>query len=271
MANFIKVALSGSGFRLPAHIGALAAIEDAGYTVSEIVGTSGGAIVASLYACGMRPSDMKKLAMNYDWSSILHLDLWSGVRNGAYCSGSDLYNFLYKYTNGRLFGSLKMPLKIVASDIRSESEVCFSIEQNTLMPIALAARASASIPFVFLPVHYNDYVLVDGGCCNNIPVSHLSSGGVRLGVYLVTDDSAIQGDMSLMQIAGRTIDLILAQSEDARIDASRASTIVRVPTSYAGSLDTKMPLAIRQKLYNDGYNSISHALAGLRQSQFRPR
>ena len=263
MAKSIKVALSGSGFRLPAHIGALAAIEDAGYTVSEIVGTSGGAIVASLYACGMRPADMKKLAMGYDWSSILHLDLWSGIRKGAYCSGSDLFNFLHRYTNGRLFGSLKIPLKIIASDIRSESEVCFSIEQNTLMPIALAARASASIPFVFLPVQYNDYVLVDGGCCNNIPVSHLSPGGLRLGVYLVSNDAVVKGEMGLMQIAGRTIDLILAQSEDARIDASRASTIVRIPTSYAGSLDTKMPVSIRQRLVNDGYNMVSKMLSGL--------
>ena len=46
----IQVALSGSGFLLPVHLGALQAIEAAGYHISALSGTSGGAIVAALYA-----------------------------------------------------------------------------------------------------------------------------------------------------------------------------------------------------------------------------
>lgn len=59
----IRVALSGSGFRLGAHIGALQAIEDAGYTVIELAGTSGGSIVASLYASGVPLDVMRQMLM----------------------------------------------------------------------------------------------------------------------------------------------------------------------------------------------------------------
>ncbi len=256
----IKVALSGSGFRLPAHIGALAAIEGQGYTITEICGTSGGAIVAALYACGMPIQTMKELAMTYDWSKVMRLQVWDGLRKGAYCSGDDLLEFLYKYTRCKLFGSVKTLLKIVASDLRSEREVCFSANTDPLMPVALAARASASIPFIYTPVQYKDLVLVDGGVTNNIPVSHLSVGGKRLGVYLVSDDAIAKGPLDLMDIAGRTIDLMLASNEEAHADNAGTTSIVRVPTSYAGSLDTKMPETIRLKLYQDGYAAVSHDL-----------
>ncbi len=256
----IKVALSGSGFRLPAHVGALAAIEDQGYTITEICGTSGGAIVAAIYACGMSVKDMRALAMTYDWAKVMRLELWKGLRKGAYCSGNDLLNFLYKHTGSKQFGSLKTNLKIIASDLHSEREVCFSFATQPKMPVALAARASASIPFVYLPVQYKDLMLVDGGVTNNIPVSHLSAGGQRIGVYLVSNDSPINGDMDVTQIAGRTIDLMLASAEDAHADEAGDARIVRVPTSYAGSLDTKMPEYIRLKLYNDGYTAVSRDL-----------
>ena len=255
----VKVALSGSGFRLPAHVGALQAIKDAGLTISEMAGTSGGSIVAAIYACGMPLSDMRDLAMTFDWPSILTLDLWTGVRKGAYCSGNALLDFLYKETGNKCLGASPFPIKIIASDIRAEQEVCLSTMSDPLMPIALAARASASIPFVFVPVRYKNYMLVDGGVVNNIPVSHLSAGGMRLGVYLVSNDAPAVGVMGIEDIAGRTIDLMLASSEDAHSELTDA-TIVRVPTSYAGSLDTKMPLATRQRLYHDGYDSVSLAL-----------
>lgn len=68
MSNRIRVALSGSGFRLGAHLGALQAIVDAGYEVVELAGTSGGSIVSAMFAGGMKLADMHELCMQMDWS-----------------------------------------------------------------------------------------------------------------------------------------------------------------------------------------------------------
>lgn len=258
----IKLALSGSGFRLPAHIGAIDALESAGVEITEIAGTSGGAIVAALYACGMTVKDMKNMAMNYDWSELLSLNIWSGIRRGAYCSGDALLAFLEKHTNNKRFVDIKIPLNIIASDLRSSSEVCFNVKNNPLMPIATAARASASIPFIYVPVTYANYVLVDGGCCDNLPVSRLSNGGVRVGLYLVSDSKPIRGEMSVIQMAESTIDLMLASNETAHIEESlkEGTVIVHVPTGYAGSLDTHMPQATRALLLKDGHDAMVKCL-----------
>ncbi len=260
----IRVALSGSGFRLPAHIGALEAILEAGYDIVEICGTSGGSIVAAMFASGMSIDTMKRLALTQDWSKMLSFEFWAGVRNGGYCSGNALLNFLSKHTAGITFGTTKVPLKIVASDLLTEKEVVFSKAITPTMPIALAARASASIPFVFVPVHYMNWLLVDGGCCDNMPADQLLiDGTVRLGVYLVSKDPAVPIEkIGLITMAEQVIDLLMASSEDAHSEDARitGATIVHVDTSYAGSLDTHMPLAVRQRLIQDGHDQIAQAL-----------
>ena len=66
----IQVALSGSGFLLPAHVGALQAIEGAGYQVSALGGTSGGAIVAAIYAVQRKANALADLVLTTDWRAI---------------------------------------------------------------------------------------------------------------------------------------------------------------------------------------------------------
>ena len=39
------------------------------------------------------------------------------------------------------------------------------------MSVITAILASMSIPFLFEPILYNDLVLIDGGCCENLPLS----------------------------------------------------------------------------------------------------
>ena len=46
------MALSGGGARGAAHVGVLLALEEAGLPPGALAGTSAGAVVAGLYACG---------------------------------------------------------------------------------------------------------------------------------------------------------------------------------------------------------------------------
>lgn len=63
MPTPIKLALSGSGTRLYAHIGATARLLELNFLVEEAIGTSGGAIVAAAACSGMSPKDLKRLAL----------------------------------------------------------------------------------------------------------------------------------------------------------------------------------------------------------------
>ncbi|MCL6470165.1 MAG: patatin-like phospholipase family protein, partial [Ralstonia sp.] len=186
MSKPIRVALSGSGFRLPAHLGALRAVHDAGYDIVELSGTSGGSIVGALYASGMTLDAMYDLCMGLDWSPMMRFSPWTLLTKQALCDGDALLDLLTKHTEGKTFAALDVDLRVIASDLASESEYQFSRERTPDTPIALAARASASIPIVFAPVEHHGALLVDGGCTDNMPASDLTVDSVpRLGIYLV--------------------------------------------------------------------------------------
>ncbi|NIF80123.1 patatin-like phospholipase family protein [Paraburkholderia sp. Cy-641] len=268
MRRPLRVALSGSGFRLAAHLGALQAIADAGFEVIELAGTSGGSIVSALYASGMSLSDMHELCMMLDWSPMMRFSGWGLIRHQALCSGDALLDYLTEATRGRTFAQLDVDLKIVAADLLTEREFAFSAVFTPDVPIAVAARASASIPLVFPPVESSGALLVDGGTCNNVPASRLTVDDVpRIGIYLVSDDEPLPagrryGPAALLP---RVIDLMLAANEGAHNDLAEqgGATIVRVPTGYASSFDRNMAPATRGRLYDDGYVSTANALARL--------
>lgn len=267
MSKPIRVALSGSGFRLGAHLGALQAIVDAGYEVVELAGTSGGSIVASLFASGMTLAAMREMCMTLDWSPMMSFSPWALVTKQAFSSGNALLQFLEKLTDGKTFADLDIELKVIASDLLTEKEYEFSKTSTPTMPIALAARASASIPIVFAPVPYGEVLCVDGGCADNLPASNLTVDDVpRVGIYLESDDAPLlPGAYGLKTLAPRIIDLLLASNEASHIalDTKDGATIVRVPTGYASSLDRNMPASTRQRLYDDGYTYTQSMLEKL--------
>lgn len=267
MSRQIRVALSGSGYRLPAHLGALQAIVDAGYEVIELAGTSGGSIVAAMYAGGMPLADMHELCMRMDWSPMMRFSPWALVRHQALCTGGALEAFLRDRSGGRTFADLRLELKIVAADLLTEKEFLFSRQTTPTVPIAVAARASASIPLVFPPVAVAGALLVDGGTADNVPASDLTVDAVpRIGIYLVSDDAPLRpGRYGLATLAPRIIDLMLAANEAAHValDSQNGATIVRVPTGYASSFDRNISLATRQRLYEDGYTRTQLAVSAL--------
>ncbi|WP_269765830.1 patatin-like phospholipase family protein [Burkholderia ubonensis] len=57
----------------------------------------------------------------------------------------------------------------------TKRELQFSKEATPDVPIALAARASASISIVFAPVAVAGGSMVDGGTCNNMPANDLTA------------------------------------------------------------------------------------------------
>jgi len=265
MKKPIRVALSGSGFKFPAHVGALHAIRDAGYEVIEIAGTSGGSIVASLAAVGMDLDIMKALTLTRDWADMLTFSPWSLATNMGYCSGNVLLAWIETQTKGKTFHDLNMNLVIMASDASAEVPFEFSRYATPQAPIALAARASAAIPFVYAPVAYGDATLVDGGCCNNIPVDKLTTDEVpRLGIQLVSKTSPMAaGAHSITDIAPRIIDMMLSANENTHVDLDEheGAHFAFIETGFASGLDRDMPLAIRQQLFDNGYAGTKAALA----------
>lgn len=262
----IHVALSGSGFKFPAHVGALLAIRDAGYEIKEIAGTSGGSIIACLVASGMDLDTMKALTLETDWSNMLTFSPLSIFKEG-YCDGAHLLSWIEKHTDHKTFADLAINLVIMASNITLETEFEFNRETSPDTKIAFAARASASIPFVYAHVEHNDYTLMDGGMCNNIAVDKLThvDGVQKLGIQLVSKLAPDYCDNAFTDIE-HIVNLILVANEHSHVELgkSKGCQVVFVETGYANSLDRNMDLSIREKLLKDGYDSTAAILLTLK-------
>ena len=63
----VGLALSGGGAKGAAHIGVLMYLEEIGFPIDCVVGTSMGSIIGGLYALGYTPRELQDLISHMDW------------------------------------------------------------------------------------------------------------------------------------------------------------------------------------------------------------
>jgi NTE family protein len=160
--RLIGIALSGGAARCISQIGVLEMLEKAGIGIDAIAGTSGGSFVGALYASGrVSIPEMKRLARGIKWHHVVRPNL---PRRGL-ISSERIYRYVSNILNGMAFEDLKIPLAVVASDLRSGDKVV--IDQGS---VARAVQASCSLPVIFTPTTLNGRLLVDGGAASQLPV-----------------------------------------------------------------------------------------------------
>lgn len=234
----ISVALGGGGIRGLAHIGVLQVLKENKIPVEKISGTSAGSIIASLYASGMSPNEMEKIAMklkpadylDYNYKGIINYLLGillpgkDAYLNGIF-KGNKIENLIYKLSKGKHLKDIKMPLAIIACDIDTGREIVFSnrplplkdtemhLIQDAL--ISEAVRCSISIPTSFIPRNFKGMQMVDGGLKEIVPVVIQKIMGAEyiLAVNLQEQiyHEKVQG---IPHLVSRTIGILTAETSD---------------------------------------------------------
>lgn len=179
----VGLAIAGGGVPGFTAIGVIEALEEEKITISHIAGTSAGAIVASLYAYGYPVGKLKELVskvnwrfMDIDWKAILAKALFLRPNLEGALKGETIRGLLAELTHGASLSSLKIPCGIVANDIRMGEPIVFSnhelseFKTEREISISDAVRASSSVPGLYRPIRWKDYVLIDGGILMNCPV-----------------------------------------------------------------------------------------------------
>ncbi len=193
----VAVVLSGGGAKGAVHIGFLKALEENDIPVDYIAGTSIGAVIGGLYACGYSPLQIEELITSDEFIGSLirkknnYLNFYKKpYPNASWISIPFTYdekiksklptNIISPYemdfsfmelfsaasaTANNNFDSLYIPFRCVASDIDSSKAVIFKNGQ-----LGKAIRASMTFPFYFKPIKIDGKLLFDGGMYNNFPV-----------------------------------------------------------------------------------------------------
>ncbi len=199
------LSLGGGSLRGVAHIGALKELVDQGITITHIAGTSAGAVVGGLYACGIQPEMMRSMVQQLSIRRYLDFAL---NRKGM-LKGDRIYQSLLKWTEGRHFSDLGIPFAVICVDLITGEMVVIDSGE-----VALAMRASIAIPGIFSPVEINDQLLVDGYILNNNPADIVRKMGAENVTSVRVRSTNPHYPTNLLSVVNRYIDIASQKNTD---------------------------------------------------------
>lgn len=196
----IGLALGAGAARGIAHLGVLRTLEKYKLPVDFIAGSSMGALVGALYACGIDVNFLIKFANELRTKSWVDLCM---PRTGL-ISGKKVETMLQMLTRNRTFDQLKIPFAAVTTDIERGEAVVIK-EGN----VAAAVRASISIPVIFKPVRMDGRLLVDGGVVDRVPVSVVREMGADMVIAVDANRYAeFQPVVNIVDVMFQTLDIM---------------------------------------------------------------
>lgn len=159
----VALALGSGGARGYAHIGVIEVLEEQGYEITAITGSSMGALIGGVYATGNLRA-YKDWVTGLDQFALFRLLDFSLKSPGA-IRGDKVFAKLEEMIGDTRIEDLPIAYTAIATDLLAHKEVWF--QRGVLRDVI---RASIAIPSVITPVMMQGRVLVDGGLLNPVPI-----------------------------------------------------------------------------------------------------
>ena len=243
----VSVLLGAGAVRGLAHVAVLRALIAGGFQITELVGTSAGAIVTAFYgAVGL---DLESLAAAGLALRSQHLLSWAilhrippRVRDRYIHLAGDIPAHLGQLATSS-YSSLHHGLSrigIVSYDLLSKAQVVWHNERP-IMPLHDAVRGAAAMPGLFRPLRCSgdggEYLLTDGGAYDRLPAHLLFTPPFQPVQVLAVDVSNSEGDRTKNLAA---LSLLRRRYPDVPVDCICVDTLngrsVLYRSSYAAEL-----------------------------------
>lgn len=168
MKKKICLVLGSGGSKGLAHLGVIKALIENNFEITQIAGTSAGAMFGGLYAANPDENNLENIINKLSYFKLFKILIEKPTKT-ALMRGHKLESFLDEICGEKRIEDLPIKFKAVCSDLISGSKYVF--EKGKL---STAIRASCAIPALFSPVKYEDKILIDGGAVNPIPTSEVN-------------------------------------------------------------------------------------------------
>lgn len=188
-------ALSGGGIKGLCHAGVLKALEESNIYPDIISGVSSGSVVGALYADGYSPAEIASLFEDISFRKMTKFR----IPEGGVFRIDAFEDLMFKTLRAKTFEQLRIPLRIVATDLDHGQSVVFD-KGNLIDSIV----ASCSVPVLFTPKKINGVHYVDGGVLKNFPVSTIRDDCEKVIGINASPMVADEYKLSLMNVAQRT-------------------------------------------------------------------
>ena len=184
MTNPLKYTclFGGGAIRGLAYVGTVRALEELGIEYDIIGGSSVGAIIASLVACGYKSYELENFFMKVNFE--LFKDIYLGFNKIFALSKGEIFTeWLNELIRNKLgatkdksitFKDIEKTLVIITTDIKHFCSQEFSQFETPDFEVAQAIKISSSMPGLMAPYEYNGRELVDGDLQKASPMWKLS-------------------------------------------------------------------------------------------------
>ena len=255
----LGIAFSGGGARGFAHAGALAAIEEAGFTPDILAGVSAGSVVATLYSSGITPRKFLEIFSEQSFTKFVDFR----PHGGGFFSMAPFKKFIAKNL-GKYKNLEDLPIPVYLGVTDFTNGVATEFHEG---PIAERVIASCSIPITFPPVTINGIEYVDGGVLRNHPAWIIRDKCDYLIGINVSPLASMKKSDSFWSVAMRTYNL-MAKANQRKDMALCDLNIAPVEIAHYGPFD----LRYINNVYMSGYVNARKALrdAGLWQHGLPP-
>lgn len=254
----IKLVLSGSGTRFPVFVGAIKRLEEAGYEIEEVIGTSGGSIIAAAISNGMRSDQLIKLCKEI----IPKLDKLAGghpirpFNEWGYYDNRGFVKEIAKHVP-KTFKDCKIPLHIIAVNFDLEEKIVFSATNYPNLEVARACGASSAIPGAFPPIIIDGDMHIDGGIAANFAIDHFGNEATNVvGIFfghVPGRKKRPTGLFAFFEYLARAIALLIDFKTRDDIEDARLAKHISVQSNIGG-LNFKMSPKDVEQMITDGYH-----------------
>jgi NTE family protein len=143
-------------------LGVLRVLEREGFRIRAVAGTSIGSLVGALYALGKTAGELEAIFTEVDQSRLFGWPLSEGP---GLLGLRGIADFLRTQLGEKTFDDLPLPCAAVAVDLTSNREII--LQEGSVLDAILG---SIAIPGLFPPKEHNQYLLIDGGTLDPVPV-----------------------------------------------------------------------------------------------------
>ncbi|KUP07650.1 phospholipase [Bacillus coahuilensis p1.1.43] len=279
----------GGGVRGIAHVGAVQAIEDQGYSWNRLAGTSAGAIIAALLASGYNAKELRVIMKELDYVRFLKKNWINYVPfigqglNLLFHEGFYKNTFQEQWLTEKLahknvysFNDLEeCQLKIIVSDITNNRMTIFPDDlewygETEEFSVAKAVTMSCTIPIYFQPIIWktkqfsSPNLMVDGGLLSNFPIWIFDSPHIprwpTFGFHFKREETVSRYSSGIFSIVKSLLSTMLQAHDYRHLDEEALARTILIPTDSISSTDFGLTEGQKEWLYQAGYSSAYHFL-----------
>lgn len=263
--------LGGGGVKGLTHAGAWRALQDAGIEVSEIVGTSIGALVGACIAGGQGWTELEASAVALKKPDIVLLNRWAlllnGIRQPSIFQSEALENYIERVLLVRDFEDLGLPLSVNAVDLETGEMEWFGAGGRMDVDLAKAVYASCALPLFYPPAQIGDQYFVDGGVVDPLPIERAAERGADLIIAVDAGAGKVREALDTVQnglvaIHHRVMEIVGWERKQEMLANWKGPRLIYVRPVLDGY--STFDFAQTAYFLEEGYRATSEALAAAR-------